>query len=543
MSTIAHDNTSNWAVKSANLRKILRNLESYFHTILAKTTNFDEVSDVIGDIAKNQDLEAIASFVELIIAAAVTCEGRSKYIGWIMEMEEDNQVEMKSIIESSLARLEDFDASGIHDESGDMNNEMDGSDHFDGEQEMSGFFQNAMQNLDSATQGMDVNMSITSEILNVSTVNDDVVKERDQLKAALAEAKRNAAALQEDNEATQNKLRDLVSDLQHRLERRQEELTDVEEKMIENKRALEDAEGKISDLMESNRKMADELDIANDKARQLSKAEATVAAYRKKLENSGVMNQQMTDMENQTSKYLSQIMELELKVKKIPELQNTLDDTTRELHRVQKEKNALADKAIAQEGKIAQLKTDLSASETAKKMADEELEELRAVQSAHESVDQEINNRMKGLSLEQEEFKSKIMRLEIENKELQDELTNLRNSASKKTVDTSVVQAYEEEISELKAEIERKEATTAKLASDKDKLEMYTKKTLSKFQEKYLVALQECKAKLKEKHDKIEQLELRSAAEKTSRKREETLLSSTIYELGLTIMQQKLKER
>lgn len=543
MSTIAHDNTSNWAVKSANLRKILRNLESYFHTILAKTTNFDEVSDVIGDIAKNQDLEAIASFVELIIAAAVTCEGRSKYIGWIMEMEEDNQVEMKSIIESSLARLEDFDASGIHDESGDMNDEMDGSDHFDGEQEMSGFFRNAMQNLDSATQGMDVNMSITSEILNVSTVNDDVVKERDQLKAALAEAKRNAAALQEDNEATQNKLRDLVSDLQHRLERRQEELTDVEEKMIENKRALEDAEGKISDLMESNRKMADELDVANDKARQLSKAEATVAAYRKKLENSGVMNQQMTDMENQTSKYLSQIMELELKVKKIPELQNTLDDTTRELHRVQKEKNALADKAIAQEGKIAQLKTDLSASETAKKMADEELEELRAVQSAHESVDQEINNRMKGLSLEQEEFKSKIMRLEIENKELQDELTNLRNSASKKTVDTSVVQAYEEEISELKAEIERKEATTAKLASDKDKLEMYTKKTLSKFQEKYLVALQECKAKLKEKHDKIEQLELRSAAEKTSRKREETLLSSTIYELGLTIMQQKLKER
>jgi protein HOOK3 len=543
VSTIAHDNTSNWAVKSANLRKILRNLESYFHTILAKTTNFDEVSDVIGDIAKNQDLEAIASFVELIIAAAVTCEGRSKYIGWIMEMEEDNQVEMKSIIESSLARLEDFDASGIHDESGDMNDEMDGSDHFDGEQEMSGFFRNAMQNLDSATQGMDVNMSITSEILNVSTVNDDVVKERDQLKAALAEAKRNAAALQEDNEATQNKLRDLVSDLQHRLERRQEELTDVEEKMIENKRALEDAEGKISDLMESNRKMADELDVANDKARQLSKAEATVAAYRKKLENSGVMNQQMTDMENQTSKYLSQIMELELKVKKIPELQNTLDDTTRELHRVQKEKNALADKAIAQEGKIAQLKTDLSASETAKKMADEELEELRAVQSAHESVDQEINNRMKGLSLEQEEFKSKIMRLEIENKELQDELTNLRNSASKKTVDTSVVQAYEEEISELKAEIERKEATTAKLASDKDKLEMYTKKTLSKFQEKYLVALQECKAKLKEKHDKIEQLELRSAAEKTSRKREETLLSSTIYELGLTIMQQKLKER
>jgi chromosome segregation ATPase len=536
--TLSQENTSNWAVKSANLRKLLRNLESYFHAILVKTTNFDEVSGVIADIAKNQDLEAIASFVELIIAAAVTCEDRSKYIGWIMEMEEDNQIEMKSIIETSLARLEDFDASGVQDESGDVDDEMDGSDHFDGEQEMSGFFRNAMQNLDSATQGMDVNMSITSDILNVSTVNDDIVKERDQLRVALAEAKRNAATLLEDNEVTQNKLRDLVSDLQNRLDKRQEELTEVEEKMIENKRSLEDAEGKISDLMESNRKMADELDVANDKARQLSKAEATVAAYRKKLENSGMMNQQMVDMENQTSKYLSQIMELELKVKKIPELQSSLDDTTRELHRVQKEKNALADKAIIQEGKIAQLKTDLSALETAKKMADEELEELRAVQSAHESVDQDINTRMQGLSLQQEEYKKKIVLLQDENKELHDKLANARNLASEKTIGDSAIQAYEEEISELKAELERKEARNAKLASDKDKLEMYTKKTLSKFQEKYLVALQECKAKLKEKHDKIEQLELRSAAEKTSRKREETLLSSTIYELGLTIMQQ-----
>ena len=78
---------------------------------------------------------------------------------------------------------------------------------------------------------------------------------------------------------------------------------------------------------------------------------------------------------------------------------------------------------------------------------------------------------------------------------------------------------------------------------DKEKLEAYTKKTLSKFQEKYLVALQECKAKLKEKHDKIEALEMRSQSERTAQKREERLLSSTVYELGLAIMQQRLKDR
>jgi uncharacterized protein (UPF0371 family) len=57
----------------------------------------------------------------------------------------------------------------------------------------------------------------------------------------------------------------------------------------------------------------------------------------------------------------------------------------------------------------------------------------------------------------------------------------------------------------------------------------------------YLVALQECKAKLKEMVDKIEALEMCSVSEMSNQKKEERLLSPTIYEPGLTLMQQKLK--
>ena len=59
-----------------------------------------------------------------------------------------------------------------------------------------------------------------------------------------------------------------------------------------------------------------------------------------------------------------------------------------------------------------------------------------------------------------------------------------------------------------------------------------------------VVVVTKCPANLsKEKQDKIEALENRSASEKTAQKREERLLSSTIYELGLAIMQNRLKER
>jgi protein HOOK3 len=579
--TISRGNT-NWALKANNLRKLLRNLESYFQSNLYKTTNFALFSEVITDIAKQEDVQAIALFVELITAACVTCDDRAKYIGWIMSMSEENQVHMKGIVESSLGRLEDVERPLLEDQDDDNDvnmsrnyNDQDSmSDNYNQEDdenlddfgaEMSGLFRNAMKNFDSATEGLDMTIASHSEFSHSqansdggnqgSNMFDVIARERDELRTALAEVKRELSAqkshaqmLVEDGEASQKKLRALAEDLQERLSQRQEELVGVEEKFMRVQRYLEDAEAKIADLSEKNAALEDELDIANAKAAQLKKAEATVVAYRKKLEGAGMMNQQMSDLENQSAKYLSQIVELEMETKKIPELQKSLDDTSRELGRIQKEKTELEDKVNSKTLEIAKLKTELSAIVAAKKMAEEELGELRSMQQAghdHDADDSHPN--IAGLSLASveniAELKEKMMRLDLENKALKKQLdSNAATQPATPSIDSqATVKALENEIEKLKEELQKKEAATAKLKSDKDKLETYTKKTLSKFQEKYLVALQECKAKLKEKHDKIEALEIRSAAEKSNQKKEEKLLSSTIYELGLTLMQQKLK--
>ena len=492
-------------------------------------------------------------------------------------MEGNNQVVMKGIIEASLARLEDLDESECLDASRNTTSEFqeDGpmgvgedlsDDDFEVGAEMSGLFRSAMQNLDSATEGLDVTIGSNSEFSaghSHAEMNDnasmDVVRQRDELRAALAEAKRELAlqknnneTLVEDGEVTQKKLRALAADLQERLEKRQEELLETEENLMQSQRSLENAEAKVSDLEEKNVTLEDELDIATAKATQLKKAEATVVAYRKKLEGAGVMNQQMSDLENQSAKYLGQVVELEMEAKKIPELQKNLDNASRDLKRTQKEKKDMEEKVMTKTAAIAKLKTELSASVAAKKVAEEEVTELRAIQESGQNEMDDGPN-IAGLSLTSAqsvtEAKEKVMRLEIENQTLKKQLktsTEVAQLVAPKTttvVDESAVKALESEIEQLQAEIQKKDAVTAKLSSDKDKLESYTKRTLSKFQEKYLVALQECKAKLKEKHDKIEALEIRSAAEKSNQKKEEKLLSSTIYELGLSIMQQKLKSR
>jgi protein HOOK3 len=198
---------------------------------------------------------------------------------------------------------------------------------------------------------------------------------------------------------------------------------------------------------------------------------------------------------------------------------------------------------------ISELKSLLSSAERSRKMYEGELTELRA-QHAVEQVDvpsvEGFDSQSGSLSAAQRE---KTMRMEIENKKLKEEIEALKNS-SVGPADVAASAAVSGdaaslgvEVQRLKAELAKKEADNKKIGSDKDKLEAYTKRTLAKFQDKYLVALQECKAKLKEKQDKIEILESRSATEKTAQKREERLLSSTIYELGLAIMQNRLKER
>jgi len=580
--TISRDNT-NWALKATNLRKLLRNVESYVQGTLSKTTDFQSLSDLISTIARADEndpseevAEGIAQFVELLVATAVTCEDKGRYIGWIMGMEGQNQVMMKGIIESSLAMLEDFDEGELLDTSRNskhsypvgspMGSDLS-DDDFDGGAELTGLFRNAMQNLDSATEGLDVTIGSHSEYSGGQSQTDmngnasaDIVRQRDEMRVALAEAKRELAAqkknnetLVEDGETTQKKLRALAADLQERLERRQEELLETEEKLMQCQRGLEDAEAKVSDLEDKNVTLEDELDIAKAKALQLKKAEATVVAYRKKLEGAGVMNQQMNELENQSAKYLGQIVDLEMEAKKIPELQKNLDIATRELTRTQKEKKDIEEKVLSKTTVIAKLKTELSASVAAKKVAEEEVQELRAIQEAGET-DLDDGPNIGGLSLDSaqtmSEVKEKVMRLEIENKTLKKELETTKETPASESpaavaapVDDTTVSALESEIAQLQAQLKKKDAATAKLTADKDKLEAYTKRTLSKFQEKYLVALQECKAKLKEKHDKIEALEMRSAAEKSNQKKEEKLLSSTIYELGLTIMQQKLKSR
>ena len=528
-------------------------------------------------------------------------------------MSASGQVEMKGVIEDSMGQLQDRDdgdeddeidrVDGDDDDDGNEDegigggpgggeiefdsDDYDSDDNGDPSNSMSAMFSAAEHDIDAAMADLDGEAAVISGSPRGSG-SVTLIKERDELKSSLEQAQRELAShksqatiLAEEHESAERKLRALAEDLQERLGRRQEELSAAEEELAKTKRARDDAESKVTDLTEKCATLADELDVASAKAAQLAKAEATVVAYRKRLEAAGSMTQQMTEMENQAEGYLRQIMELETDVKRLPGLQNTVDELQTKVSKLEKERVATEDDLRAKAAEVTKLKGELSSAESARKMFEEELTTLKAQQeSAADTSMDDLAKDVSGMSMSganaksMAEAKEKAMRMEVENQKLQEEMEEMKRrheaeleqaaaaaeAAAAAAAATSEAAAAAKEqaqpavsslelaklkghIAQLEKDLKQKEAEKAKLGSDKEKLEAYTKKTLSKFQEKYLVALQECKAKLKEKHDKIEALEMRSASEKTAQKREERLLSSTIYELGLAIMQQRLKER
>ena len=528
-------------------------MENYFRYDLKKEATESFSSLNVSDIARQADPGAIAQLVELVAAAAVTCPERAEYVGRIMQMTPDSQMQMKGIIEQSLARLSDYEPSDDEEDEDDQEgvdaeNELVFGDDDDGKGD--GVDAND-RHVFAAGHNRSAPAASAADLLE----KEKLEKELADVKRELSGLKSQASNLSEDHGQSQKKLKALVEDLQDRLVKRQDELIDTEEELRTATSELSDLKSKVLDLEETKAQLADELDVSNARVEQLRKAEATMMAYRKKLESVGAMNQQMTDLEDQAANYLRQIMDLETEVKKSASLQKTIDNLNKKVETLEKDKVDSSDSVKTSVSEIADLKNKLTAAESAKKMYEGELAELRAQQN-NSSTLSEDDAALAGIdgfspltdASSMADAKEKTMRLQIENKKLKEELGKLQTggavaasaSVGAASGDTAALQ---QEIDRLKEELAKKEKENAKIGSDKDKLETYTKRTLAKFQDKYLVALQECKAKLREKQDKIEALENRSASEKTAQKREERLLSSTIYELGLAIMQNRLKER
>lgn len=316
--------------------------------------------------------------------------------------------------------------------------------------------------------------NISGEVLFPSHGDEELQKERDQLRQALQDANREighlksqAAIESEENQKDKEKLRLLNQDLHDRLRKREDELSQAEQTISTNGRALDEATNEVHDLKEKSSSLADELDVEKSKVLNLSKKAAMVEVYRKKLD--AIETSDSSGSTEQAENYIEQIMKLESANQKIPKLERDLDEAQTKAKKLEARIQEQIDHLATKESEISKFKSDAVNAVKSKKMFEDELKELRAQQEG--AADAAIT--LNGLSGASE------AKLKSDNTRLRAQLEQMQQASSSSA---SALEGDSDKVSELKKELAAKEDEVSRLVNDKEKLEAYTKKTLQKFQ-------------------------------------------------------------
>lgn len=265
------DTSDNWALSTRNLNKILRKLAGYYKDLLQK--GIDTSSIDVDSIARVHDSSAIIDFLELVIGVAVLCENKASFIQRIFALDQSSQEFLKGMVERAMHRTWDL-------------GEEDGNpvDHEEGEDPS---YLSAQ-----LRQAHDLIASQSAELDELRGTFAEVVTNNSSLKAEI-ETLKEAEFRRDVNKDSDRSRAEAAANVQSHMKIQIDELRaqvsrlnlDLENYKYENQsftKRLEDNEEIRTRLEVEALQMADELDVARDKAQKLAKAEAAIEKYQKK---------------------------------------------------------------------------------------------------------------------------------------------------------------------------------------------------------------------------------------------------------------------
>lgn len=365
----------NWRLKMSNLKKILKGILDYNHEVLGQQINDFTLPDV-SLIAEHSDAAELGRMLQLILGCAVNCEQKQEYIQTIMMMEESVQHVVMTAIQELMSKESPVPS---------------GSDSY---------------------ADLDRQLKKTVEELNDALAGKEEIAQRchelDMQVAALQEEK---SSLLAENQVLMERLNqsDSIEDLnspagrrhmqlQTQLEQLQEETfrleaakddyrircEELEKELLEVKGQNED----LTSLAEEAQSLKDEMDVLRHSSDKVSKLEAQVEAYKKKLEDLGDLRRQVKLLEEKNSRDMQNTVSLEEELRKantaraqmenyrrqVVELQNKLSEESKKADKMEFEYKRMKEK-------VDSLQKEKDRMRTERDSLKETIEELKCVKA------------------------------------------------------------------------------------------------------------------------------------------------------------------
>ncbi|KAE9035610.1 hypothetical protein PR003_g7692 [Phytophthora rubi] len=380
---------TNWALKSNNLKTLLRAVEQFYTDELGQICHADEIVDPLL-IAKESDVHEVAKLTELLLGCAVQCPNKSEYIHPIMQMGASEQASLMHAIENLMHRFQPTSPGAASNAS--RRNSMAHGASFDevaSQSSMSSASATALAAGSSAealaaqlAQALERSSSMELRYLDMEREKRELT-ERFELtlsehrdladKYKALESERDQLRNERQNTLTRDnkKIQQIVDNEVHALQMQ------MEEKDLELNRVKRESGERLMVLENEVRRQADELDISRSKLGTLNKLEASVSKYKKKLEEMNSLRGQVRELETLNAQYLDKVVDLESTIKTMPGLKGLVEKYKNQVVELETANVQASSNLNVKEQKIRRLQEELDSALGGKEFLESQVEELR----------------------------------------------------------------------------------------------------------------------------------------------------------------------
>ncbi|CAN0320497.1 unnamed protein product, partial [Ectocarpus fasciculatus] len=545
--------------------------------------------------AKTQSEDDLIDLLELVVGCAVLCADKATFIQAIFSLDHSSQAVLKGMIERVMTRVSDVEDADAGDGEGE---EYTSASH-KAATEDNMMLQDMVRTLQTEKLSMlstidhleNQNRQLADE---TKTLKEELNRHDDQREAAEDNDRSRAAAVVSANRALEVEIDDLRSEL----DRVTIELRTARSEVSASAVRLNVSEEAKARLEVEAQQMADELDVAKDKASKLSKAENTIEKYKRKLEDLSELQKQNRDLENELDKRLDQIQELETNVRAIDTMKKLVEQYKDKAVELEREKIETISALQMKDVELKRAITDLESMTEARRFLEEELASARSELETDEG-DGNVHNLLESAAALKEQNKRLERELKVAKHastggaggdvaKLQDDIALLTAEledtksakkereeamyASKRALaemtmeyekmvkqvqenegaggagNSAAVKEAEQQLNQrantirmLEDKLKEKETQINKLEQDKMKLETFAKKTVAGFKEKYMNVLHRITAEKKTLEGRLHAVISKNERNQETHRREERLLLSSMYEIGVRIMDRNIQ--
>eukprot|EP01036_Dinobryon_divergens_P022096 gene22096-30331_t len=340
------------------------------------------------------------------------------------------------------------------------------------------------------------------------------------------------------------------------------------------------------------RQTADELDIAREKTLQLARTEQSLEKYQRRLEEMVDLKRQNKELNDRLDKALDDINQLETTNKTLQGVNKLVEQHRNRAVQLDSEAMQMKSALLSKDSQLSALQKELDQTVLTRDRLEQELKALRIQLISHDEIlspsettttteDKGHEDTVAGLKeklrrlqrkeremgissdVPKEDTDNESEMLQLLRRDLQDE-QNIRSQREEQLLQVQKqiqdqqqdskdaerrINAQMKDLSNklsesgqsiqmLEQRLREKEALADKLEQEKEKLENYAKRSLTTFKDKYMSVLHSFKEEKRVLEARLQKLE----ATQDSWHREERMLSSAIYEVGVRIMDRRIKQ-